>query len=52
MNDATLYEIHQAIASAPSRTERNGNQITTRVNIMAVLVALLAMDRAKQEERG
>ncbi|MBD9528993.1 hypothetical protein [Paracoccus sp. PAR01] len=51
MNDATIYEIHQAIASAPSLTERNGNQITTRVNIRDAIVALLAMDRAK-EERG
>ena len=51
MNDATIYEFHQAIASAPSRTERRGNQVITTVNVMAVLVALLAMDRAK-EERG
>jgi len=52
MKDATLYELHQAIASVPSRTERNGNQITTRVNIRDAIVALLAMDRAKQEDRG
>lgn len=51
MKDATLYEIHQAIASAPARTERHGNQVTTRINVRDAVLALLAMDRAK-EERG
>lgn len=45
MRDATLYEIHQAIASAPQKRERRGNQVITTVNVLAALIALLEMER-------
>lgn len=45
MKEATLCEIHQAIAKAPQKRERRGNQVITTVNVAAVLVALLEMER-------